>query len=232
MAVKREDRMCFTQWIAAGLLLMIGCVRMNAGTVVFSNLGQPGDTFGPDGISFGNNPYFPPKSTTGIVATRFYVSADSVLDSVETVPLLYSGPSDFNAYLIAEINGLPSQVIETVHFTNLAPDPQWPVLTPIFFSSRELLISGTHYWFGLSAGADTWGNWLFTPFYGDTAGSSNFAIGLVSGGNTSSWNLGTGGPLGREGAFRVIADPVPEPVSSMLVLTGLLGILVAGSRKP
>jgi hypothetical protein len=220
-----------TQWVATGLLLMIGCVRSNAGTVVFSNLGQPGDTYGPDGISFGHNPFIPPQSNTGIVATRFHVSTDSVLDMVETAVSLISGASDFNAYLIGESNGLPGRVIETVHFTNIGTDPQWPQLMPIVFSSHQLLLSGSPYWFGLSAGADTFANWLFTPFYGDTGGSPDFAIGVVSGGNTSNWNLGLGGPLGREGAFRVTTDQVPEPACSIVVLIGLSGVVVAVSRK-
>ena len=215
-----------TASMLVGLFVLFACVRVDAGTIVFTNLGQPGDTYGPDGIAFGNNPFFPPSPSTGIVATRFYVTANTTMDSVETALSVTSGPPDFYAYILDETAGLPDQVMSAVHFTNVATGPQGPLLTDIPFPDL-LLMAGTPYWFGLSAGASTFADWSFTPFYGDTNGSPNLGVGQISGDMTSNWTLGIGGPLGREGAFRVISGSVPEPAYALLVLAALL--CLAGS---
>lgn len=198
------------------VLILVGCACANAGPIVFSNFGQPGDTYGPDGLSFGANPFLPPQSTTGIVATRFHVNSNSTMDGVETPLQLYSGPSDFYGYLLSEVRGVPDHVLEAVHFTTIAASPS--SLTIIVFPSNDLLLANTPYWFGLSAGPSTFANWLLTPFYGDAGGSPDLGIGQISGDTTSGWTLGTGGPLGREGAFRVTGTDIPEPGYGLAVL--------------
>ena len=205
-----------TSRLLVGIFLFV-YVPGVAGTAVLSNFGQPGDTYWPDGISFGNNPFFPPSPNTGIVATRFNVATDSTIDSVETALRVMSGPTDFYAYIIDETAGLPDQVIAAARLTNVASGS----LTNITFP-QAVLLAGTPYWFGLSAGPSTFADWKFTPFYGDTSGSPNLGVGQITGNTTSNWMLGTGGPLGREGAFRVFGSEVPEPAYALLVLAALL----------
>lgn len=221
--------MRYTRGLLVSLLVLFAGIPAVAGTVVFSNLGQPGDTYGPDGISFGNNPYFPPATATGIVATRFHVNADSRIESVETELGVISGPPDFYGYILSETAGLPDQVILSAHFTDVAAGPQGTLPTTIPFPSFELL-AGTPYWFGLSANPATFADWKFTPFYGDTGGSPNFGIGQISGNATAHWNIGIGGPLGREGAFRVIGNEVPEPAYGLPVLVGFLYVACRAAR--
>jgi hypothetical protein len=214
-----------------GLFSLLACVRADAGTIVFSNLGQPGDTYGPDGISFGDNPFIPPTSTIGIVATRFQVNANSLVGTVETALRVFSGPTEFYAYILSDTAGLPDHVIVSSYFTDVAIGPQGPLLTSIPFASVELL-AGTPYWFGLSTGPATFADWEFTPFYGDTNGSSNLAVGQISGDMTSNWILGSGGPLGREGAFRVNGTDIPEPAYQLPILAGLLYLARRAAKRP
>ena len=118
-------------WLIVGLSGLVACPHADAGTIVFSNLGQPGDTFGPDGISFGSNPFIPPTSIIGIVATRFQVNGNAMLDTVETALAVISGPTDFYAYILSETAGLPDHVIASTHFTDVATGPQGALLTSI-----------------------------------------------------------------------------------------------------
>ena len=210
-----------TVWVLTGLSMLLACVSADAGTVVFSNLGQPGDKYGPDGISFGSNPFIPPTPYTGIVATRFQVIENTAVEAIETALYVYSGPTDFTAYILTETGGVADHVIASTHFTNVATGPLGPLLTSIPFTANELL-AGTPYWFGLSAGPETFADWLFTPFYGDTSGSPNFGGGRISGDVISNWTVGTGGPLGREGAFRVTGTDIPEPACTLPVVAALI----------
>ena len=217
-------------WLLVGFSSLLTCVRADAGTVVFSNLGQPGDTYGPDGISFGSNPFIPPGPYTGIVATRFQVTRNTAAEAIETALHVNSGPTDFTAYILSDTLGVPDHVIALTHFTNVETGPQGALLTSIAFAPYELL-AGTPYWFGLSAGPETFADWLFTPFYGDTSGSPNLGVGRISGAMTSNWILGSGGPLGREGAFRVTGSDVPEPVYNLPVLAGFLYLASRATKR-
>jgi len=144
-----------------------------------------------------------------------------MVNTVETALNVVSGPTDFYGYILSDTAGLPDHVLATAHFTSVATGPQGALLTSIVFPSQQLL-AGTPYWFGLSAGPSTFADWLFTPFYGDTNGSPNLGVGQISGDTTSNWTLGIGGPLGREGAFRVTSGDVPEPAYAFPVLFALL----------
>jgi hypothetical protein len=194
-------------------LLLNVPLSAKAGTILFSNLTQPGGQYGPDGISIGNNPFFP-GSGLSYAATRFVPGSTASLESV-AIPLdLFSGPVEFDAYLMSQVAGKPGAVLES--FVGKAVGTGNPTSVTLFPSLLHPVSTlGTPYWLAVTTGPGSFGFWQFTTFQGNTGGSSDFATGDFYG-----RTLGTGGPLGREGA--IVVSGIPEPASLAMIVIGLL----------
>lgn len=215
--------MRFTGWVpAAAALIAISAVPAGAGVLVFSNLGQPGNLYGPDGAAFGVNPFLP-GTGPALLATRFTVAAAAQLEAFYAPLDIIHGPADLTAYLMTDANGLPDSVLESIPFANAGGLPV--PLTAIPSSLHPALLPGVPYWFAVSTGGQTFANWLLTPFQGNPLGSSNFATGTLAGGVAVNWEVGPGGSTGREGALQVEGLFVPEPSTLLLAGIGLMVLL-------
>jgi hypothetical protein len=140
----RNARSVFGVLLIAGMAFSIPAY---AGTIIFSNLVQPGDQYGPDPSGIGHTPAFPP-GVSGFVygATRFIPSATARLTEI-AVPLAYGGigPNQAEVFLMSDTAGLPGTIIESFAIQNL-PFGDSAGLTMIQSVSRPLLNSGQQYW--------------------------------------------------------------------------------------
>jgi hypothetical protein len=192
-----------------------------AGAVVFSNLVQPGDQYGPDPVGIGHTPGFPNPGDYLIFATNFTPQADYSLTEIDAPLGVVSGPNQIEAYLMADSGGQPGAVLESFHLTGLPnsfPEP----LDTILSSTHPMLEAGQQYWFAATGGPNTFANWSLTLFQGDP--TSGGASQSVTGGVPGPWTVGGGT---RTGALRVIGDAagVPEPGAAVLTAAGLLLVI-------
>jgi len=213
-----------SRWAMAAFLVLVMAPPANSGTI-FSNFG-PGDTYGPDGIGIGAIPvpgYFLYAATPFSPA-----GADYRLTGLELPLAVVSGPLEADVFLMGDLGGAPSGVIEAFHLTGFAPaGPLTLVSIPSVLN--PVLASGTQYWVAATGGTPTtFAIWALTLFAGDpSAGGASRAIIF---GEDAGWTVYSGA---RTGAVRVSGDAVPEPACFLLTAAGcgFLGAAVVRRRR-
>lgn len=197
-----------------------------AGTVVFSNLVEPGGLYGPDGVGIGHTPALPPISPQFVsYATPFTVQVDSRLSMIEVPIGLISGPNQAGAALLSDAGGQPGAPIEVFLLTNLptSSGPNGFPLVQVPSTLNPVLARGQKYWFSATGGGITFAMWSLTLFQGDPTDGGATRIEPPPG----AWIVGTGT---RTGALRVTGDPIPEPASWLLTAAGFV-LLAALPRR-
>ena len=202
------------------LLVFLGS-SAKAGTILFTNLIQPGDQYGPDGVGIGHTPAFPNPGDYLNYAVRFTPSTTASLTSFEAPLGVVSGPNQLQANLMSDSGGAPGAIVASFTLSGL-PGAPGPLLS-IAAGSNLVVLGGQPYWFAVTGGPQTFGIWTLNLFQGDP--NDGGASQIVINGIQPSWTVGTGS---RTGALQVFGDPVPEPSYAPLVSCAL--VVIAGSR--
>ena len=199
-----------------------------ASTILFSNLVQPGNQYGPDGVGIGHTPAFPNAGDYLIYAVPFTSGATAVLTALE-VPLgVIAGSNQLQAFLMNDSAGAPGATIESFALSNLPlPPGPFPLLT-IASQLTPSLSAGQQYWFAVTGGVGTFGSWMLTVFQGDPMDGG--ASRIVVNGVEQAWIVGTGS---RTGALQVSGTLVPEPsytalLGGIIILLGIVRYSAAG----
>jgi hypothetical protein len=202
------------------LALSIAC-PLPAG-IIFSNFG-PGDTFDvlPGVIHVGQITFFPGVySAWGLGFTP--IEQDMSVTSIEVPVRLAAGANELDVFLMDSSGGLPGSVLEAQHLVGRLPfgsDPE--AITNIASVNRPVLSAGELYWIVMTGGdATTWANWRTSPqdFTSLRVVSAGSVPGLdISALMPASESLGGG----LRPAVRINGDPVPEPDTLLLLLSGL-----------
>jgi len=184
-------------------LVLIGAPA-KASIILFSNLIQPGNQYGPEGVGIGHTPAFPNTGDYLIYAVPFVPSASAVLRSFEAPLGVVSGTNELQAFFMSDSTGEPGSVIESFSLSNL-PAPPGPLST-IDSALDPLIVAGHRYWFGVTGGPQTFGIWTLNLFQGnpDDGGASRAVVKGIA----QPWIVGSGS---RTGALQVLGDAVPEP---------------------
>ena len=211
---------------------LLGAVPSFAGQIFFSNLVEPGDQYGPDGLGIGHTPSFLPGETGEVIsATKFTSPVAFRLSSIE-LPLGYAsglvpnGPNQVDVFLISDAAGLPGNIIESWHLLNLPTTSPTIPLTTIASSLNPVLTPGQQYWVAASGGPSTFDMWSLTLFQGASSGPD--ASRVIRNGVDSGW---VGVSDARTGALVVTGDPVPEPTPLFLVLLGFVSFAAIWAKK-
>jgi hypothetical protein len=211
---------------------LLGAVPSFGGQIFFSNLVEPGDQYGPDGLGIGHTPSFLPGETGEVIsATKFTSPVAFQLSSIEA-PLGYvfgsfpNGPNQVDVFLMSDAAGLPGSIIESWHLLDLPSTTPIIPLTTIASSLNPVLAPGQQYWVAASGGPDTFDIWSLTLFQGASSGPD--ASRVIRNGVDSGW---VGVSDARTGALVVTGDPVPEPTPLFLVLLGFVSFAAIWARK-
>jgi hypothetical protein len=202
--------------------LLGGSRLADAASILFSNLVQPGNQYGPDGVGIGHTPGSLNVSDYVLYAVPFVPSTTAAVTSIQ-VPLgVISGPDQLLAYLMSDAGGVPGAAIATFPLSSL-PGPPSPLLD-IPVGPGVVVTGGQRYWLAATGGPLTFGTWTLNLFQGDPTDGG--AISGISNGVSQPWVVGTGS---RTGALQVIGDPVPEP--STLLLTAVAFAVFRCARR-
>jgi hypothetical protein len=192
----------------------------NANIILFSNLVQSGNQYGPDGVGIGHTPAFPNAGDYLIYAVPFVPSATAVLRSFLAPLAVANGTNQLQAFFMGDSAGQPGSVLESFSLSNLptAPGP----LSPIESALDPLVVAGQRYWFGVTGGPQTFGIWTLNLSQGNPTDGG--ASRTVVNGVAQPWIVGSGS---RTGALQVSGNPVPEPayttpLCSIVILLALI----------
>lgn len=199
--------------------------RLDAATILFSNLVQPGNQYGPDGVGIGHTPAFQIAGDYLSYGVEFTPSMTAQLTTIETPFGINSGIDQVQAFLMTNAGGAPGAVIESFALSGLPTAPGPIALATINSAPDPLLVRGQQYWVVATGGPSTFATWSLTLFQGDPTGGG--ASQTVVGGIAQPWDIGSGA---RTGALEVFGNPVPEPSSGWLVACILLFLAVRGTR--
>jgi hypothetical protein len=189
----------------------------NAGTILFSNLVEPGDQYGPDGVGLGHTPAFPNPGDYLIYAVPFTPTSTALLTSFEAPLGVASGTNQLQAFLYSDASGAPGSIIE---FFPLSGLPTFGFPFPLLTVNSVLdpmLIAGHQYWIGVTGGPATFGMWSLNLFQGNAADGG--ASREILNGIAQPWVVGSGE---RTGALEVVGTIVPEPSYTVLCACVLL----------
>jgi hypothetical protein len=220
-------------FVAATVAVLSQATPSFATQVFFSNLVEPGDQYGPDGLGIGHTPAYPAGDTwEALGATGFTPSATFRLTSIDIAlgyPAGFSGngPNQADVYLMNDSGGLPGSTIESWDLTNLPTTCGPCPLSTITSPSNPVLVAGNQYWVVASGGQQTFDFWTFT------LGGNSFdplATRAILNGVDSGWVLDTSNH--RQGALVVSGDAVPEPTSLALTILVLPALLLWRCARP
>ncbi len=197
-----------------------------AATLVFSNLVQPGDQYGPDSVGIGHTPAFSAGDYLEY-AVRFTLSNTVALSSLVAPLGVFSGPNHLDAFLLSDSAGQPGAILESFSLSGLPGGFPLPLLA-IPSGLNPVLVAGQQYWFAATGGPDTFGGWALNLFQGDPTDGG--ASRTVMGGVPQPWIVGTGS---RTGALEVFGDLVslPEPSYTTMLLAAMLTMLLTACGR-
>jgi hypothetical protein len=197
-----------------GTILLAAAVPSEAG-IIFSNLVEPGDQFGPDGVGIGHTPGFPNPGDYLTYGVCFVPSLTAQLTTIQAPFVVFSGPSQVQAYLMSDAGGVPGSIIEAFSLTNLPATPgQLVTITSLL---DPLVLAGHPYWFVATGGGATFADWTLNLFQGDP--NDGGAAQLTMGGVSGPWTVGSGT---RTGALQVSGNAAPEPSSVAMITCAAL----------
>jgi hypothetical protein len=196
---------------------LLSALRLDAGTLLFSNLVQPGNQYGPDGLGIGHTPAFPNPGDYLSVGVEFTPSVSAQLTMIEAPFGVISGTNQIQAFLMSDSGGTPDAVIESFVLSSLPTGPGPYPLSTINSALDPLLLAGQPYWFVATGGPNAFASWSLTLFQGDP--TEGGASQTVVGGIAQLWDVGSGT---RTGALEVFGDAVPEPSAGALAGCALL----------
>ena len=198
--------------LALAILAFWSASFADASVILFSNLVQPGNQYGPDGVGIGHTPSFTNPGDYLVYGVPFTPSTTAQLTMIEAPFGVISGTNQIQAFLMTDSGGAPGSVIESFALSNL-PGPGAPFpLDTINSSLDPLLLAGQKYWFVATGGPNTFAVWTLNLFQGNSTDGG--ASQLVVGGVTQPWTVGTGT---RTGALEVFGNAVPEPTTAAFV---------------
>jgi hypothetical protein len=213
-----------TRHLFWGTILLFAALPSQAG-VIFSNLVQPGNQYGPDGVGIGHTPGFPNPGDYLLYGVHFIPSTTAQLTIIQAPLSVLSGPNQIQAFLMSDAGGSPGSILESFPLSNLpVPPGPFPLVT-IQSLLDPLLLGGTQYWFVATGGPSTFATWTLNLFQGD--GNDGGAVQSVVGGITQPWITGSGT---RTGALQVSGTPVPEPSITALSGCALLFLMIRRVR--
>ena len=207
-----------TRLLLLGTILLAAALPSQAG-IIFTNLVEPGDQYGPDGVGIGHTPGFRNPGDYLTYGVRFVPSLTARLTTIQAPFVVFSGPNQVQAYLMSDAGGVPGNIIEAFSLTNLPA--QAGQLVTIHSLLDPLVLAGQPYWFAATGGGATFADWTLNLFQGDPndGGAAQFTFGGVTG----PWTVGSGT---RTGALQVSGNAVPEPSSiAMLACAALVFVL-------
>src|ERR1700677_4590373 len=139
-------------FLAAALLLTL---QLDAATILFSNLVQPGNQYGPDGVGIGHTPAFPIAGDYLSYGVEFTPSVTAQLTTIEAPFEINSGANQVEAFLMTNSGGTPGAVIESYVLSGLPTGPGAVPLATISSTLDPTLLAGQEYWFVATGGANT-----------------------------------------------------------------------------
>ncbi len=201
--------------ISSVMLLLTNPLIVKA-TTIFSNFGQPGNTYD---ATQGAGIFGYPDPNQNIAAS-FVPGSDYLFDSADLALLMYPEiPGYFTSntldvWLMSDSGGLPGTIMAS--FSVSIPFNSSGIYT-VSSASHPLLTSGATYWVAVSPDGSARAAWL-----ANNQGLMGLAVGHF------------GPPFGLNDsqltpAFRVEGTPVPEP--GILILLGISMISVAGLKR-
>ena len=176
-----------TRHVLCGAVLLLAALPSKA-DILFSNLVEPGDLYGPDGVGIGHTPAFTNPGDFLVYGVHFTPSTTAQLETIEAPLGVVSGPDQIQAYLMSDSGGVPGAVIESFLLSGLpAPGPGPLPLFTIPSALDPLLLAGQQYWFVATGGAATFGSWTLNLFQGDPIDGGASAIDGLG-----PWSVGSG----------------------------------------
>ncbi|HEY1342978.1 MAG TPA: PEP-CTERM sorting domain-containing protein [Bryobacteraceae bacterium] len=218
--------------LAAATLAVSWQTPAFGGQVFFSNLVQPGDQYGPDGLGIGHTPFYQPGATGEATGATGFVASNTFRLTFIDIALVYAeafpsnGPNQADVFLMNDAGGLPGSTIESWHVTNLPVNCGPCSLTSIASSSNPILAGGSAYWVAATGGPETFDLWTFSLL------GSNFAplaVRNTLNGADSGWSLSSP-PNTRQGALQIVGEAIPEPGTWALTVLALPGLIFRRQR--
>ena len=208
--------------LAALTIAMLPCQA----SVIFSNLIQPGNQYGPDGVGIGHTPAFITPGDYLSYGVHFVPSVTAQLTTIQAPLGVVSGPNQIQAFLMSDSGGSPGSIIESFPLANLPVPPGLFPLVSINSSLDPLLLAGHQYWFVATGGPATFAIWDLNLFQGNP--SDGGASQAILGGVAQPWVIGSGT---RTGALQVLGTAVPEPSTFALAVCAILLLSLPRFRR-
>jgi len=207
--------------LALAILAFWSASFADASVILFSNLVQPGNQYGPDGVGIGHTPSFTSPGDYLLYGVPFTPATTAQLMMIEAPLGVISGTNQIQAFLMTDSGGAPGSIIESFVLSNLPGPPAPFPLDTINSSLDPLLVAGQQYWFVATGGPNTFASWTLKLFQGNSADGG--ASRMVVGGVTQPWTIGSGA---RTGTLEVFGNAVPEPSYAAFVacVIGCFGI--------
>lgn len=211
--------------IAFATLALLKAACADASTILFNNLVEPGDQYGPAPVGIGHTTAYTNPGDYNLYGVPFSPGTTAQLSTIKTPLGVFSGPNQIQAFLMSDSGGAPGSIIESFLLSGLPGSPSPFSLFTINSSLDPLLLAGTRYWFIATGGPNTFAAWTLNSNQG-----VNYleAFQSVMGGVTGPWTTSTNNNI--EGALQVFGNPVPEPAPGALACSGLLALMALRKR--